>query len=178
LIRLAPNFPATAVLGTAVATNSDGLRAWVLDPSQLQAFIEPPDARTGEVGATTSLVLFDGQQSIQTRVRSSMPVNHTNEFISLVTSIVPKIVSGSVRLNVGVTWAGGSMTPSNANLIACRALLPNGGALVVDCGQVKSLGGKDCWFIFSPLVLGPGAKATNAFRPARAYTTSPPHSFR
>jgi hypothetical protein len=180
LMRLAPNSPAIAGFGTPVATNADGLRAWVLSPSRLQAFIEPADARTGEVGMRSYSIVFDGQQSIGFQNRAYLPVNGTNDAISLRTSIVPKIASDSVQLTVGVTWTGGSITPSNANLIACRALLPNGGALVIDCGQAKSVGGKDYWFLFSPLALGAGAKPTNVIRNVTArgaYSTSPPHNF-
>ena len=45
-----------------------------------------------------------------------------------------------------------------ASLIACRALLPNAGALVIDCGSAKAADGKNYWFIFCPIIQEPNAK--------------------
>jgi len=157
-MKLAPNSDAAASFGTPISTNANGLRAWVLDASQLRAFVEPFDARTGKIGSTSYAIVFDGQQANRTQISSIVPVNGTNDFINLVTSFVPKIVSGSVQLTVGITWIGGNITPSNANLVACRALLPNNGALVIDCGSAKAADGKNYWFIFCPIIQEPNAK--------------------
>jgi hypothetical protein len=150
LMRRAPDALELTGLGTPIGTNVDGLRAWVLERAQLQTITSKLDTRMGE-DASHSVTIFDGTQ-LNTGVGASSFKNGVNDSIRLQVNFAPKAVSGSVQLIVGVTWNRGAITPSNSNLIACRALIPNGCALVIDCPQAKAAAGKNYWFSFSPII--------------------------
>ena len=144
----------------------------MFDEARLKDFVAPIDALTG---TSPSMTMFDGSRASLATGNSAF-VNGTNDSIHLLLSFAPKIISSTVQLDVVATLTLGR--PANPNLIACRARIPNGGALIVDCSQAKAVDGRHYWFVFSPLMPGPGVTAKNGISvlpPPRAYSTTPPH---
>jgi len=114
----------TSVLGTAVSTNAEGLRAWIIPPSSMSAvrdrlqtapdiaLLSSPRVITGS-GSTAQLTV--GSQGSDT----------------FMIHLAPKVAGKSIRLVVGGQWVQGTHL-STTNTLSCKALLPDGGALFVE----------------------------------------------
>jgi hypothetical protein len=144
-------------LGAPVATNSDGMRAWILSPAELSSFLQrlktTPDASLlsrprAQTAAGTSARTFFGNTVLL--AGNNVPVGLTLE-------LSPEVRSGSIQVLLGVrsTESVGSTATNAAALstnlaVACRVLLPNSGGLVVAGGNSRDLRGTNYWLILSP----------------------------
>jgi hypothetical protein len=173
LMWVMPGDLALAGLGSPISTNANGARAWVLDPDKLRAFVPPLNA----MNDSHALMMFDGGRASMAS-SSFIIMSSTNVALGrFQLSYAPKIVSEGIRVDVGVTsapMAGGT------NLASIRARIPTAGALLLDCPAATAGGGRHYLFIFTPTIPPPAttlATSPNTFRPAGAYSTTPPHSF-
>ena len=144
-------------LGAPVATNTDGMRAWILSPAEFSSFLQrlntTPDASLlsrprAQTAAGASARTFFG---------NTVLVAGKNVPIGLTLDLSPKVRSGSIQLLLCVTSIE-SVAASSANAaalrtnlaVACRVLLPNSGGLVVAGGDTDDLRGTNYWLILSP----------------------------
>jgi len=145
-------------LGAPVATNRDGMRAWILSSAELSAFRQRlnsiPDASLlNRPRAQTA-----AGASAQTFVGSTARLAGKNVPIGLTLDLAPKVRSGSLELLLGVTSTEMIVSPSaNATQVlstnvalACRVLLPNSGGLVVASCNARHSYGTNYWLILSP----------------------------
>jgi hypothetical protein len=131
-------------LGVPISTNADGMRAWILSPTELK------DLQTQFKTNDGITVMY--RPRIQTR--DGMPAILSPGNLTL--NLFPKVVSGSVKMILSVTSPTAfPLTPAvQTNLIsACAVLTPNGGALVLDAGKAMDTNGGSYWFILSPVVV-------------------------
>lgn len=157
-------------LPVASMTNADGLRAWILSPSEfsaIQAWLKA--ATEASVVSRPRIITSDGGRAVLfagpiiTRGRISYteiddPAPHPGSApIGLRIDITPKLASRSIKVTCGITcseWAAtasGSMTLVQTNLAtACRALVPNGGALAVAGWKALDSGWTSYWLFLSP----------------------------
>jgi hypothetical protein len=151
LMKLGPGAAEKAGLGAPDGTNADGLRAWLLSPDQLAAVRQRLRAIPGTIEMANPLVTtFDGFPA-NVGVGFSSAAAAYPDSMSLSVDLLGKIVSQGVRLQLCARWTAGTTRPANTNLVACRALVANGGGLLVDGGPVKDSMGRSCWFIFSTI---------------------------
>lgn len=146
-------------LGAPVTTNANGLRAWILLPAELNAFQARLKTNPGALlVAAPRVQTFDGSQA---RLSQTMQAPTWGKPTTVLTvDLIPKVVSGSVKLTTSVTYTEMTAPPPGkvfavkTNLTAaCRVLLPNGGGLVVEEASVKDAIGNIYLLILSPTVL-------------------------
>jgi hypothetical protein len=142
-------------LGAPTATNTDGMRAWILSPAELNSFLQRldtiPDASLlarprAQTATGTSAGFFSGKTALV--AGKSVP-------IGLTLDCSPKVRSGSIQLLLGVTSTE-SVVSSSVNAVAlstnlalaCRVVLPNNGGLVVAGGNQGDL--TNHWLILFP----------------------------
>jgi hypothetical protein len=132
-------------------TNRDGARIWIVPAEELASFKTQVKMVTGlEEKAQMRLTTAHGLQSGMLS-GSSAPAP-LSAFCGFAADILPKIADGSFKLLLGIT-ASEPDTSAQAivrtNLsFACRAIVPNGGALIVDAAKNNS--GTNYWVIVSP----------------------------
>ena len=136
-------------LGTPVATNGNGMRAWMLPPTELEALRRRLNVIPGaSFGSHLRIQTVSGMGS-QAFTGGTIPVAGSNTPVGVTVHLVPKFLSSSVQLTFAVTSTEALAT----NLaVACRVLLPNAGGLVVDGGNARDAIGKNHWLIISPLI--------------------------
>ena len=160
LLTLPTDVVEQMALGAPNAPNADGLQAWIVSPSELKAMKVRLEAVRGP--------WLVGKPRIQTAsgVRGEMFMGRTvqvdgnNTPAGVTIDVVPRAISDSIKLTIGVT-ATEAVAPQSAgnegiktNLaVACRALLPNTGGLVVDGGNAKDASGRSYWLIISPTIV-------------------------
>ncbi len=161
LLTLPPNAVELAALPTAVSTNQDGARAWILSPSDFKTFWQ----RIGLIpGATIA-----GSPSVQTSGDSQAQVSMINNIsiagklvpVGLTVDLAPKIVGDSVRLVVAATSTSpfdsaenNTPTAIRTNLsLVCQAWLTNKSGLIMDGGSARDAKGNSYWFILSPTII-------------------------
>jgi len=146
-------------LGPSAATNSSGLRAWILSREQVKKlrlnfkrlpgewFLNEPRLTTAS-GMQAQAQMFSGE---------SIVVAGRTTPVGLTINLNPKVASGSIQLRLLVTFT--KLKPATAdNPVACRtnfaascqALVPNGGGLLLDGGNAKDTNREDYWFLVSP----------------------------
>lgn len=148
-------------LGSPIATNSDGARAWILSAAELSRFLErlktiPDTSLVGKPRAQTaagaSANVFFGETKL---------VSGNNVPIGLTLDVIPKVRSGSIQVLIGFSSTAFVPSPPadapavRTNLaLACRVLLPNSGGLVVAGGNASHAQGTNYWLILSPTAVG------------------------
>ena len=153
--------PATAVdqtgLRTPVATNADGILAWILSPTELSVFRQqlqtiPGVDRLGSPGVT----VFSGRQA-QVQVVDTVQVQGKPTPVGLVVNLLPRASAGSINLAMSATSTepfvpqpGGALEVRTNLAAACRVFIPNAGGLVLGSGNAKDADGKSNWLIVSP----------------------------
>jgi len=154
-------FPAAASdqtdLGASVATNTDGMRAWILSPAELSAFRQRLNSIPDASLLSRPRVQSAAGTSAQSFVGSTARLAGKNVPIGLTLDLAPKVRSGSLQLFLGVTSTEMIVSPSaNTSVLstnfalACRVLLPNSGGLVVASGNAGHSHGTNYWLILSP----------------------------
>ena len=144
-------------LGAPVATNSDGMHAWILSPAELSSLLQrlktTPDASLlsrprAQTAPGTSARTFFG---------NTVLVAGKNVPVGLTLEASPKVHSGSIQLLLDVTSTESVASPAanaaalSTNLaVTCRVLLPNSGGLVVANDNESHAHGTNYWLILSP----------------------------
>ena len=167
ILTLSPAAASQVALGAPSATNQDGSHAWILSATEahdLQQrlktnagthFLSSPRVQSGE-GVQASL-----------QVGSAVPVGagkyaHVGTAVNVTANIAP----GAVRLVLGVSStetanpASGTSVLITTNFdVACRVLVPQNGAIVINSPPSHAPGTNDYWIIVSPTALDPYGKA-------------------
>ena len=146
------DFPPHLPLSVQTFTNADGMRAWVLSAaewSELKA-----RARDRSLVAVRMTTMEDQESGAATGPMS--------------VGFLPRVQHGKFNLRVRAVWAGDTKSDSSSAgtasgwttitnfALACRALIPNGGALVVDGGKSPVAGGAQAtnyWFTLSAVAI-------------------------
>ena len=160
------------VLGAPVLTNADGTRSWILLLSELLSLKQ--NLNTNQRIAVLFAPIIQTGDGMQARMSmgQSIPLGPTNQQpgvvgrkanaswinVGLSVDVLPKSVSGSVRLPLittstelaGPAITGGPILKTNFS-VACRALIPDAGALVINCRDVGGASPTNYLLIFSPV---------------------------
>ncbi len=143
-------------LGPPAATNSDGVRSWILARDDLQSFQKRLESIPGAaVVSRPRISTANGVQS-QLFVGESSLAGNKSIPVGLTVDIIPRVANGSIKLLVSVISTETVTSPKNSSSVIrtnlallCQALIPNGGGLVVDGGSAKG-SGTNYWLIISP----------------------------
>ena len=135
-------------------TNSEGARVWVVSSEELLPLKEQCKGSPAvEERSSMRLTTFDGGQG-RIACGTSVAVGSQALFSGLTADILPKLLNDSCKLLLGVTSTEPLLSTNFAvrtNIsFSCRALVPNGGALVVDAGNSAPAAGTNYWLIISP----------------------------
>jgi hypothetical protein len=141
-------------------TNQEGVRAWILSADEFNDFNQRLKSLPGiDAGHIVSLTTFDGGQA-QISNGDPRTVGTNSLLVGFTLDVLPKIAEGRFDLLVGATSTDvsplpdGIITTVNTNLLtACRVLLLNGGALVVDGGATGLSPGTNQWLILSAMAV-------------------------
>jgi hypothetical protein len=162
LLLLSPATAGQLNLGAASSTNKSGARAWILTEAGLNSFRQLIKTNTAiNTQFAPEIIAADGMRC-QSSMGNSVVVNDKPVTIGTIVDLVPKVVSHSVRLTVGVTSTE-LLPPSADNLpkvktnvaAACRVSVPNAGGILVDGGTPTNADGKTYWFLISPVLINP-----------------------
>jgi hypothetical protein len=143
-------------LGTPVATNGNGMRAWVLPPTELKALRQRLNVLPGASSGSKLRIQTVSGMGGQAFTGGTTPVAGINTPVGVTVQLIPNSASSSVKLTFAVTSTeirspSGQVEAVRTNLaVACRVLLPNAGGLVVDGGNARDASGKNHWLIISP----------------------------
>lgn len=150
-------------LGTPTTANADGTRAWLLTPAESGTLRQQLKTNSGAVllGNPSIMTLNGGQARVVVGNSTAMIGNpRTGTTVDL----IPKVVSGAVKVTIAATSVESVVAPGNAQSIrtnfamACQAVIPNGGSLVLDGGPLNGGGENRYWLIVSPRVWIPSRK--------------------
>ena len=143
-------------LGAPVATNTDGMHAWILSPPELSTFLQrlktTPDASLLSRPRIQTATGTKGQMFIG----GTVSVAGINTPVGVTMDLIPNLISGSIRLTFALTSTemkapSGQAEALRTNLaVACRVLLPNAGGLVLEGGSARDANGTNHWLIISP----------------------------
>jgi hypothetical protein len=158
-------------LGPPFATNSDGTLAWILSPSNLtnfQSFLHETPL-VGHLGRPR-IQTIDGMQAGVFMGNAAPNVGRGGVGVD----VTATIVSPAIRLLVKAQATEpaesgpGSPVPLKTNLtVACRVLVPNGGALALRTGNPKDSSGTNHWLIISPTAMDARGKPIQPQTPPR-----------
>jgi len=141
---------------TLCSTNAEGLRAWIIPPEEMLALaieckMSPGVQALGGAAVTT----FEGGQA---RVSSGSNPAGVNGFCGIMLDILPEIERGSIKLLLGVTATDWIASPSGTTVgvetnisASCRAMIPNGGALLLQGANRGS--GTNHWMVISAMAI-------------------------
>jgi len=194
LLSTTKNLPSVSnvrtILGEPISTNSDGSIAWILSPSDLEAFTQELKATTeAKTLSSSAISTRSGMQCVMlsgtsvpafvrvpplegTQASSIQPVSASStnsqgpsKFIDVGfrIDVTPKSVSGLIRLPLTAsstsqsTWTitnGVAVPVIETNyFVACRALVPNAGALVISCTVTNAAQPEYRLLIFAPTLI-------------------------
>ena len=157
-----------AGLGAAATTNADGRRAWILTPTEASGLRQQfkTNSAASWLGnpSVASIATYGGVQArvVVGNAGAAVGVSRTDVTIDL----IPKLVSSSVKLTIGATAieSPGSSRNSQSGrtnfTLACQAIVPNGGSLLVEGAPLKDGGENRYWLMVSPRVWNPADKPT------------------
>ena len=147
-------------LGAPVATDTNGMRAWILSSAELSRLLQRlktiPDASVlgrprAQTAAGTSARTFFG---------NTILVAGNNVPVGLSLDVSPKVRSGFIQLLLAFSSTESVASPAanaaaiRTNLaVACRVRLPNAGGLVVEGGNARVANGNTHWLIVSPIAV-------------------------
>jgi len=135
--------------------NADGMRAWILPPEEWANFKQRLTGSAQEVSTLSSsrITTLDDSQAI---------ASSGTAFTNTTVNVFPAIAGGYFDLLLGAastitvtsptTFSTGTLTNF---AMACRVVLPNGGALVVDGRKRGDAPGTNYWFITSAVAVDP-----------------------
>jgi hypothetical protein len=113
-------------------TNTDGTRVWIIPPEGLQPLRIQSNSSNGIVERSGArLTLLEGTQA---QISNGSFSRGNTGFCGLAVNVLPKIVHGSFNLLIGATSSDMKLTSAETQTnisLSCRAMVPNGGALVV-----------------------------------------------
>jgi hypothetical protein len=146
-------------LGTPFATNSNGMRAWILRPAEWIALQQRLNVLPGASSRSRLRIQTASGIAGQTFTGGTTQVAGTNTPVGVTVHLIPNFISSSIKLSFAVSSTEMSASSGQAEAVrtnlavACRVLLPNAGGLVVDGGNASDASGKSHWLIISPTVV-------------------------
>jgi hypothetical protein len=160
------------VLGAPIVTNADGTRAWILSSPELLSLRQNLNSNQHIAVQFAPIIQTGNGMQARMSMGQSIPLGPTNRQpvvagrkanaswinVGLSIDVMPQAVSGSVRLPLIITSTelagpaitGGPILRTNFS-VACRALIPDAGALVINCRDVGGASPTNYLLIFSPV---------------------------
>jgi hypothetical protein len=130
-----------STLGKAVSTNAAGVRAWILSTEQLKSI--QVTLQTIPNVTTIARPRLTTSSGSEAQIFSGSNLDRDRFTVHL----SPKLVGRSIRLGIGGEWVE-ALNVATTNTLACRVLIPNGGALVV--GGLEKFGAqRPSWAMFT-----------------------------
>ena len=156
-MSLSPGAVEETKLGAPLSTNLDGVQAWILSSTELNALRQRWTVVPSASVINNPRVLTLSGMKASCSAGSFNPAGNIQ--FRLTVDVTPEFARGAVRLWIGLTSTEMiASSPTNVgeaitNLaIACRALLPNGGGLVLR-GTTADNSGTNYWSVVSPIVV-------------------------
>ncbi len=144
-------------------TNADGTRAWILPSQELSVFQQRLKTNSGVRFVSGMNIQTGDGMGAEVATGSRFSVNAaTGAWTNIGTSIdaLPKTSAGSINLLIhasstelsGVSTTNGPAIKTNFSA-ACRVLLPDAGALVLNCRNADPSNPTNYWLIVSPVLV-------------------------
>lgn len=143
-------------LGAAASINADGKRAWILPDTELPSFRKRLESTRGVTPLSSPrMTTVDGMRS-EMSIGNTIPIGGTMSFVGLSIDLFPRISKDNLNLLIAATSTetNSSHPPIlRTNLsLACRASVPDAGALVLDAGNS---GTNHYWLLLAPSLIDP-----------------------
>ena len=152
---------AAADLGAPFITNAGGMSAWILSPKELFSFRKSLKTNTAMTMLSSPSIQTTSGTSARTMIGQSVTVSPggiTNIGITL--DIAPTASRDLVKMLLGAssTELAGQSTTNGPVIItnffaACRVVLPDAGALVINCRNADPANPTNYWLVVSPVLL-------------------------
>ena len=136
----------SSVLGIPSSTNSEGARLWILSPLER-------DRLASRVKSSKDIKLITGPNittSDQTAFQVGMPPGNP-PMPQMAVVCFPKIQSDKIKLMLSAV----SMATETNFIGSCRCLIPDSGAMVMDCRDAKHLSGDSPFIMVSLYLINP-----------------------
>jgi len=147
--------------GVAVSTNSAGDVAWTASADMAVAIRQQiemlhfGDSNTAHGPMRARMTTSSGRSARMTTTRGQSS-NDPGVIITFTLDLTPKVVSHAIRLEFGGELARSAVPTNLTNSLNCRALLKNGGALIVRTGHRQAAAANPiCLFIIRATATDP-----------------------
>jgi hypothetical protein len=145
--------------GEPFAKSEGGMSAWILSPAQLDSFRQALKANPRLYVVSSSAV----QTTVKTPSRLSalrtVPGCYTNVGATLDATATATASSGSINLLLEASYTQVYGPPTNGCVVktnfstACRVMLPDAGALLINCGNADPANPTNYWVVVSPVLV-------------------------
>jgi len=158
ILRISSPAP-PADLGPPFITNSGGMSAWILSPAELLSFRQALKTNTTMTMLSSPSIQTASGGSAQAMIGQSIsfsPGGITNIGVTLDTAptasgdLVKMLLGASSTELAGQSITNGIKTNFSA---ACRVVLPDAGALVINCRNADATNPTNYWLIVSPVLV-------------------------
>jgi hypothetical protein len=159
---LATSSPAApASLGAPFITNAGGMNAWILSPAELASFRQALKTNSGVTMLSSPSMQTPSGVATRALVGQFIPLSPgVSANIGITMDATATAYSGSVKMLLGVnsTELSGASTTNGLTIktnfsTACRVLLPDAGALVINCRNADATNPTNYWLIVTPVLV-------------------------
>ena len=150
-------------LGSPATTNANAMRAWILTATESTELQRQLKTNSGAIllGNASVMTLNRGQTRVVVGNRGAMVGTPRT---AATVDLMPRVISGAVKVTIAATSIESVVPPRNVQsvktnfAVACQAVIPNDGSLILDSGSPTDGSTNGCWLIVSPRVWIPTAK--------------------
>ena len=174
VLLLSPMVTAQTNLGAPAYTNALGARAWILSPAQRAALQMPFQLDPGVFKLTSARIQTSDGTPCRMSSDQSVPLaphiyTNVGTTIDLRAKSSPHSVNLLLRACITELSPTDSQVAINTNFFAaCRVVIPDAGAVVIDSGPPSAPGQPTYWLIVSPVQIDPRGVPINS-RPKPAH---------
>jgi hypothetical protein len=152
MLATAAPFPTQFGLGVPAGTNADGIQVWLLSEAELTALRQQVKTLPGHMTGSSPRV--------QTSAGGWASVSMLNAGAGLTVTLKANAAGNAWTLTAGAIQteptasASTNVVPLRTNFAAaCRATIPNAGALVIQSVNGNQATGTNFWLIISPVAI-------------------------
>jgi hypothetical protein len=162
LVNLQSERADNLALGIPISTNSGGIHLWVLSSEQHEQLAYKIKFLHFITNAAQSIITADGMAFEATANELILqPVADKSFMPRLVVDCLPKTFHDAIRLTLCANTASisnaptGSVPNKTGFVVACQALIPDGGAAVLDVHRASQTNDSAAFLIITPTLVNP-----------------------
>jgi hypothetical protein len=161
--------PMPGQLGAPFTTNDTGMEAWILSPGETASVL--PELKRKSYSSSVSNVRIQTSSGIPASLHTGTSVQLASGrwiFLGNILDLTAITTASSVNL----VFDASSTDPDNTTgnqlavktnfYVACRALIPNSGSILINCGHTDPTNNANYWLLLTPQLLDASGKPIRA----------------